>query len=144
MIIKKKHTIDDLIIQSQKEWYYSEWYEVLLSHVLKLIEKCDWFYQFLINTKQDNLVHAYYIFGMIPKYFEHCFEHWNIDELNQVLTFLDELSVSKDSAVLDLLVAWCLEVLDTQKEILQYIISHMPENLKKTFMQYFSHYLEEE
>jgi hypothetical protein len=58
-----------------------------------------------------------------------------------MLEFLDNMSKTNNKDVLDLLLAWCLEVFDNYKKMLPKIVDMMPTHLKKMFLEIYSHYL---
>ncbi len=139
-------TLEELIIQSKQDgfykWEYDEGQEVRLLQVINILNYCPDFKEYLeLNNLQENYPWTYFIFWMIPSYVNDCYIKDKIDEIETILIFLNDMSKLINSDIIDLLLAWCLEVFDNYKKILPDIVKMMPKNLKELFLKYYSDYL---
>lgn len=135
-------TLEDLKekIKSNKLPYDTS--EILLLEVIKLISKFANFRIFLQeNNYDDDYELPYVIFWKIINYFKKCIEEWNIDEIKEILGFLDKKLQSHDKEVMTLVQLSVLENLDKYPEMLPDLFEIMPEYMKGVCIKYYLHYL---
>jgi len=113
----------------------------LLEETIKILNAIPKFYKYLIGKNFDYIELPYILFGEIIHYIKNCLEKKGIDDVREILEFLDKMSYSEDVDIQNLLQVWCLEAFDLHKSILPSIVLLMPENLKKNFIQHYWSYL---
>ncbi len=115
---------------------------VLLNEVVKLLNYDLSFGKFLEDKGWDdeNWI-PYAVFGHINRYIKDCYEKKEYDKIQHIFKYLDNMALSENKEIKDLLLAWNLENLDNFKDILPDLVSMMPKNLKEVFLRVFSDYL---
>ena len=111
--------------------------------IISLLTIFPWFRKFLEKKwYNDEYELTTIIFWQLIDYIEEKIELNEIYEIKRILSFLDLLSISKNKEIINLVSVWFLENLDNYKEVLNFIIEIMPDNLKKIFLKWYWYYLD--
>ena len=134
-------TIKDLKLKLSDTNYVTD--EGLLHSVIALITIFPKFRLFLEETSyNEDYELATIIFAQVIDYIEILKDSNEHDDIVRILCFLDVLSLSGNEEVVNLISIGFLENLDNSNWILSYLLPIMPDNLKKLFMHWYSHYLD--
>jgi hypothetical protein len=99
------------------------------------------FHQFLENIDFEDYELPYAIFSQIIDFIKYCYDKKDIDNIENIFLYLENMLKSKDDNILDLVCIWALESFYIHKKVLPKILKLMPINLKTAFLTDFSDYL---
>lgn len=116
--------------------------EELIKMCLKLLNANSDFYNYLVEKNYENYDLPTVVFEEIAYYAQYCLTKNKIDEIREILQYLENLVLEWDDEVINTISVWFLEFLaNHHKAFYLKIIELMPKHLKALFMKWYWYYL---